>query len=88
MKQTQRPVRDRWLDVDEVRLVADLRIMHAKVDELYQFVTNLRRRQHSESDTVRYADKSALSQNITKVDEIYVWFVKLKKEAEKRDRRL
>ena len=32
------PVRDRWLDVEEVRLVSDLRIMHSKVDELYQMV--------------------------------------------------
>jgi len=30
------PVSGRWLEIEEVRLVSDLRIMHAKVEELYQ----------------------------------------------------
>ena len=33
------PVPNRWLDVEEVRLVSDLRIMHSKVEELYQMVS-------------------------------------------------
>jgi len=67
----------RALDVDEVRLVADLRIMHAKVDELYQVVNRLRQR-HPESDVRKYADQSALEGNITMVDQIYLWFIGLK----------
>lgn len=41
-------VTGRWLEIDEVRLVSDLRIMHAKVDELYLLVQNLKRR-HDEA---------------------------------------
>jgi hypothetical protein len=74
---TSQPVRSRWLDVDEVRLVSDLRIMHAKVDELYQIVNNLKRR-HSGSDIHKYADQPVLNEDIARVDEIYLWFVTLK----------
>lgn len=76
---SNQPVRDRWLDVDEVRLVSDLRVMHSKVDELHQMVTNLKRR-HSESDIHKYADQPVLSEDIAHVDEIYLWFVSLKEE--------
>jgi hypothetical protein len=74
----------RALDLEEIRLVSDLRIMHAKVDELYQIVSNLRKRQN-ESDIIVYADQKVLAHNIHKVDEIYLWFVKIKEERD-RDR--
>jgi hypothetical protein len=74
----------RALDLEEIRLVSDLRIMHAKVDELYQIVSNLRKR-HNESDIIVYADQKVLAHNIHKVDEIYLWFVKIKEERD-RDR--
>ena len=70
------------LDIDEIRLVADLRIMHAKVDELFQVVSNLKRR-HNEADIRRYADEPILEEDISRVDQIYLWFVSLK-EAELR----
>jgi hypothetical protein len=73
------PVRDRWLEVEEVRLVSDLRIMHSKVEELYQIVRNLKRR-NSESDIHKYADQPVLTEDIAHVDEIYLWFVSLKEE--------
>jgi len=63
--------------IAEVRLVSDLRIMHAKVDELYQVVNALRAR-HSENEIVRYAEPEVLSQDIERVDHIYLWFLKLK----------
>jgi hypothetical protein len=56
--------------------------MHAKVDELYQLVCNLRKR-HSESDIVRYADEKVLAENIRKVDELYLWFVNIKEERDR-----
>ena len=74
----------RALDLEEIRLVSDLRIMHAKVDQLYQIVSNLRKR-HNESDIIVYADQKVLAHNIHKVDEIYLWFVKIKEERD-RDR--
>jgi hypothetical protein len=74
------PVRERWLDVDEVRLVADLRVMHAKVDELFQLVSNLKRR-HSGADIHKYADQPVLTEDIARVDEIYLWFLSLKEET-------
>jgi len=76
----------RPLIIDEVRLVSDLRIMHAKVDELFQVVLNLKRR-HSEADIHEYADQPLLAEDIQHVDEIYLWFVKLKEQQEHRRQR-
>lgn len=76
-KQNLQAVDGRWLTIEEVRVVSDLRIMHAKVDELYNLVTALKGR-HDESDVVKYADQPILTQDIQKVDEIYLWFVRLK----------
>jgi hypothetical protein len=69
------------LNIEDMRLVSDLRIMHLKVDELHHVVENLKRR-HSEADVVRYADYDALADNIRKVDETYLWFVKVKEERD------
>lgn len=77
------PATDRWLDIDEVRLVSDLRIMHSKVDELYHIVASLKRR-HSGADIQKYADQPVLNENIARVDEIYLWFISLKEQREKR----
>jgi hypothetical protein len=65
-----------WLSVEEIRLVSDLRIMHAKVDELCQLVRSLKKR-HDEVAIHKYADHELLGENIEKIDEIYLWFVKL-----------
>ena len=65
----------RWLTIEEVRVVSDLRIMHAKVAELHDIVHTLRTR-YSESETNAYSDMSVLSDNIDRIDEIYLWFVK------------
>ena len=80
MMEANRPLDDRWLTIEEVRIVSDLRIMHAKVVELSQLVLALKER-INESDIVKYADHSLLTQDIQSVDEIYLWFVKLKEEA-------
>jgi hypothetical protein len=74
------------LNIEEVRLVSDLRIMHSKVDELHQIVDNLKRR-HSHRDIFQYADAPVLAENIRRMDEIYLWFVKIKEEAERQGRR-
>jgi hypothetical protein len=73
---------DNPLNLEEVRLVSDLRIMHSKVDELHHVVDNLKRR-HSHQDIFQYADVPVLAEDIRRVDEIYRWFVKLKEEAER-----
>jgi hypothetical protein len=69
--------------IEEIRLVSDLRIMHAKVDELYQLVSNLKRR-HNETAIRDYADTPVLDEDIARVDEIYLWFVSLKEEGIRR----
>lgn len=79
-KRTRASVEDRPLTISEVRIVSDLRVMHAKVDELYQLVTALKQR-HNEEAIVTYADQPVLTTDIQKVDEIYLWFVALKEEA-------
>jgi hypothetical protein len=70
--------------MEEVRLVSDLRIMHAKVDELYQLVQSLKQR-HDERDIVQYSDPHLLAQNIQHVDEVYLWYVRLKEESERQN---
>lgn len=73
----------RGLNIEEVRLVGDLRVMHSKVDELYQVVANLKRR-HSDAAIHQFADQPVLSEDISRVDEIYLWFLQLKTERERR----
>ena len=79
-KRTPQEVESHVLTIEEVRLVSDLRIMHAKVDEVYEIVKALRTR-HDEAAIVRYADQPVLTEDIQKIDEIYLWFVKLKEES-------
>ena len=69
------------MDIEEIRLISDLRLMHSKVDELYNLVSTLKRRHH-EDDIHKYADRDVLSENIARVDEIYLWFVRLKETIE------
>lgn len=74
----------RWLSVEEVRLVSDLRIMHAKVNEFYEIVQTLRSR-YSESEILAYSDLPLLSQNIDHIDDIYLWFVKLREQRDRKN---
>jgi len=68
------------VDIEEVRLIADLRIMHAKVHELFEIVSVLKRG-HEENFIRRYADHVMLEKDIQRVDELYLWFVRLKEEG-------
>jgi hypothetical protein len=79
-KRSTQAVAERWLTIEEVRTVSDLRIMHAKVDELYHTVSALKER-YDESVVVKYADQPVLTKDIQRVDEIYLWFVRLKEES-------
>jgi hypothetical protein len=79
-KRGSQAVAERWLTIEEVRTVSDLRIMHAKVDELHQIVSALKER-YDESAIVKYADQPVLTKDIQRVDEIYLWFVRLKEES-------
>jgi hypothetical protein len=78
-KQSNDELAGRALDVQEIRLIADLRVMHSKVDELYQVVTNLKRR-HDDDAIHKYADQPVLSEDIDRVDEMYMWFLRLKEQ--------
>ncbi|HEY1940020.1 MAG TPA: hypothetical protein VGJ33_18985 [Candidatus Angelobacter sp.] len=71
---------ERGLNIEEVRLISDLRIMHAKVYELYEIVSVLKRR-HDESAIRRFADHAMLNQDIERVDQTYLWFLRLKEEG-------
>ena len=79
-KRTEPTLQDRSLTIEEVRIVSDLRIMHAKVAELSQLVVALKER-HDESDIVKYSDQPILTKHIQMVDAIYLWFVQVKEEA-------
>ena len=78
MKKVSPP--ERYLKIDEIRLVSDLRIMHSKVSELFQVVDILKRR-HPEMAIRQYADPVALEEDIRRVDEIYLWFIALKEQG-------
>lgn len=71
---------ERFLRVEEIRAIADLRIMHSKINELYQVVSVLKRR-HPEMAIREYADQRMLDDDIKRVDEIYLWFIGLKEEG-------
>ena len=58
-------------DIDEMRMVADLRIMHSKVHELFEVVSVLKRG-HEENFIRQYADHAMLEKDIQRVDEIYL----------------
>jgi hypothetical protein len=84
MNPSSRPNKDlvgRSLDVEEIRLIADLRVMHSKVNELYGIVEYLKKR-HAESDIVKYADYEVLAEDIRKSDAIYLWFVGVKESRD------
>ena len=85
MKPVQDLSENRPLSLEEVRIVSDLRIMHSKVDELFHIVEQLKLR-YDETDVNIYSDKRLLSQDIERVDEIYLWFVKLREERDRRSR--
>jgi len=70
----------RALDMDEVRLVSDLRVMHAKVRELFGCVESLRAHHHAR-DVLKYADAAVLAEDIIGADEIYQFFVALAEET-------
>ena len=72
--------REHQLAIEEVRLIADLRIMHAKVHELFEVVSVLKRG-HEENYIRKYADHEMLEKDIQRVDEIYLWFLSLKEEG-------
>jgi len=73
---------ERFLRIEEIRVVADLRIMHSKVNELFQVISVLKRR-HPEMAIREYADQRMLDDDIKRVDEIYLWFIGLKEEGMK-----
>ena len=79
-KRTQPSREDHGLSIEEIRLVSDLRVMHAKVDELFQLMESLKER-HGEEAVVKYADQPLLTGDIQKVDALYLWFVRLKEES-------
>ena len=70
-----------------MRLIADLRIMHSKVHELFEVVSVLKRG-HEENFIRRYADHAMLEKDIQRVDEIYLWFVSLKEEGLKAEEKV
>jgi len=54
--------------------------MHAKVYELFEVVSVIKKR-HDEASIRRFSDHTMLDQDIKRVDEIYLWFVGLKEEG-------
>jgi hypothetical protein len=74
------------LDIEDVRLIADLRIMHSKVHELFEVISVLKLGRE-ENFIPQYADHAMLEKDIQRVDEIYLWFLRLKEEGMKLKKR-
>jgi hypothetical protein len=81
---SHKPLPRRRTEIEEVRMVSDLRIMHAKVDELYHVVSSLQRR-HNQRDVIKYAEEGLLNEDIERVDHIYLWYLKLKELRQSED---
>jgi hypothetical protein len=71
------PVSGRWLEVEEIRLIADLRVMHAKVEELFFIVDSMRRR-HSGDALALYFDEPVLMNDVRLIDDVYQWYLDLR----------
>ncbi len=83
-KESNQPsVHGRWLEIEEVRIISDLRVMHAKVNELHHMMDTLKER-YDETEIVRYSDQDLLTHEVQQVDEIYLWFLKLKEEQRRK----
>ena len=54
--------------------------MHAKVYELFEVVSVIKKR-HEENSIRRCSDHAMLDQDIKRMDDIYLWFVRLKEEG-------
>lgn len=85
MNSADESLEGRPLSIEEVRIVSDLRIMHSKVDELFHIVEQIRQR-YDEAAVNTYSDTRLLSHDIDRVDEIYLWFVKLREERDRLSR--
>ncbi len=68
--------------VRETRIVADLRIMHSMVSQLYHHMCDLHER-YTEADIIRYADQELLAVDIKRNDETYQFFVGLSERRRK-----
>jgi hypothetical protein len=68
--------------IHEARVIADLRIMHSMVSQLYNHVRDLHDR-YSEQDVIRYADQELLTLDIRRNDETYQFFVNLAEQRRK-----
>ena len=68
--------------IHEARVVADLRIMHSMVSQLYSHVRDLHER-YTEQDIIRYADQGLLTVDIRRNDETSQFFVSLSEQRKK-----
>ena len=60
-----------------VELQADLRILHAKVGELFAITQQLKKRVDPD-ELLATADSGQLAKNIDCMDEVYRWFTSIK----------
>lgn len=68
--------------IEEVRLLSEQRVMHAKVDELYNTVQQLRRvMMKTPSSCIPICRRSP--DDIQHGDEIFLCYIKLKQQADK-----
>ena len=65
--------------VHEARVIADLRIMHSMVSQLYHHIRDIHQ-WYTEEDIIRYADQHLLTLDIQRNDETYRFFVSLAEE--------
>ncbi len=68
--------------IHETRIVADLRIMHSMVSQLYHHIRDLHQR-YTEPDIIAYADQQLLTIDIKRNDETYQFFASLSEQRMK-----
>lgn len=65
--------------LEEIRIIADLRILHAKVFEVFQ-ACNMLRSRHTEKRILQYADQAVVQDDIKKMQLLYQWFMRIQNE--------
>ncbi len=62
---------NRHLD-DDTKMIADIRVLHSKIQELHHGVDTLRKR-YPDQDLIRYADIDQVEDDAEKLRQIHTW---------------
>lgn len=80
-RRISRPLGGGSLDIDEIRLIAICASCTPKWMNCTISSPTLTKSRHNAVSIHEYADQPVLAEDIARVDEIYLWFLRLKERA-------